>query len=1000
MRKMIIHGGWINKNLFVWAEQVKKSRFDQVDSFKYPFLYSPFELKLLLYQYDPHSFYGTFIQTGQAILQVPLINRQVQSPAGEATIYQADAQTKHYPFPVEGIQLTPDEFVWQLPLIKRWAELPHVEVGADLRVWIQLADEVWSIIEDGHFQPAADGSWRLKEDVIPLEAWTSSVPKASLSLQSEQSMAKQEQTKAENESHVLDTLNLISDAAIRLLIQDPEVNEAFSEWKNSVGDQWKSLVQSLASSSQNTQIPQTSNRLEQELGTVKLAPFQTALRIEEPNDSADPWIVKLCLADRVHSSYIVDMVDLEKGEHPWRVNPISQLKSDAKAISRAVPYLNEIGLSHAQVELSAEDVFSLCTAYDQQLRDIDIHLIVPNWLRQRKQMSVNLAVETPTQDSAYSEPLLNWENVADFTYNIAIGDVVLSADDFSQYVEEKRPFIYQNGQWVAWDPSMAKKLQTYLNQLENKATYLDTLLLNEGEDDQDQLELDVEWDVEWQSEMKTSLTQVYQEKPSLIELPETFNGELRAYQHEGVSWLAHLRRAGFGAVLADDMGLGKSIQTLVYMQYVKEAQEKANEVAEPFLLICPTSLLYNWSHEANQFASNLRVFIHHGQTRITQFLDNEELSQWDVVLTSYQLAVRDAEAFKTIHWNGMVLDEAQHIKNVDTKQRRVIKQFKATHIFALTGTPIENRLRELWSLMDVTNPGLLGRYGSFQNQFIKRIEKEKDQERLQQLQATIRPFVMRRKKNDLSLQLNLPEKRERIHHVHLSLEQAAYYQAIVEEVTKQLHEVSNMERRSLILRSLTRLKQICNHPAHFLKSKEMEAHESGKWNEFLRIIDEIQGKGEKVLIFTQYKEMGALITQELEKRFDHPVPFLHGSLTRAMRQAVISDFQSNDETTAFVLSLKAGGVGLNLTAATHVIHYDRWWNPAVENQATDRAFRIGQTSDVTVHKLITTGTVEERIDRMLVTKQSLADEILSADAAKLTEMTDDEVLDLIRLTRE
>ncbi|MCM2675110.1 DEAD/DEAH box helicase [Alkalicoccobacillus plakortidis] len=856
------------------------------------------------------------------------------------------------------------------------------------------------MIEDGQFLPAADGSWKLKENMIPLDSWTASLPKASLSLKSEQTMTRQKPSETNYENQVLNALNLITDAAVRSLMQNNDVYKAFTQWQESVGDKWKPLVQSLASSDRNPKLTQPTGRLDQELGTVKLPPFQTALRVEEPLESSEPWKVKLCLSDRLHPTYIVDMVDLEKGEHPWRVNPISQLKSDAHMISKTIPYLNEIGLSHAEIELHADDVFTLCTNFNEQLKELGVHLIVPNWLKQRKQLSVNLAIDTPKQNNAYSEPLLNWENVANFTYNIAIGDVVLSSEDFTQYVEEKRPFIYQNGQWIAWDPSMAKKLQSYLEHLDQKATYLDTLLLDELDADQDQTGLDVDWEVEWQEEMKDSLTKIYQEEPPLVHLPQLFTGELRAYQHQGVSWLAHLRRAGFGGVLADDMGLGKSIQTLVYMLYVKDAQKKANESSEPFLLICPTSLLYNWAHEAKQFAPSLRVFIHHGQTRITQLLDSDELDQWDVVLTSYQLAVRDAEAFKTIQWNGMVLDEAQHIKNVDTKQRRVIKQFRANHIFALTGTPIENRLRELWSLMDVTNPSLLGRYSAFQNQFIKKIEKEKDQQRLEQLQATIRPFVLRRKKNDLSLQLNLPEKRERIHNVHLSLEQAAYYQAVVEEVSKQLNEVSNMERRSLILRSLTRLKQICNHPAHFLKTKDMDAHESGKWTEFVRIVDEIQANNEKVLIFTQYKEMGSLITQELEKRYSRPVPFLHGSLTRAMRQAVITDFQTNEETTAFVLSLKAGGVGLNLTAATHVIHYDRWWNPAVENQATDRAFRIGQTSDVTVHKLITTGTVEERIDRMLVTKQSLADEILSSDAAKFTEMTNDEVLNLIRLTKD
>ncbi|TSB46155.1 DEAD/DEAH box helicase [Alkalicoccobacillus porphyridii] len=998
MRKMIIHGGWIQNVFFIWAEQEKKSRFDQVDSFKYPFLFSPFELKLLLYQNDPASFFGTFVQTSQAVLQTPLINRQIQSPAGEATVYQADPQTKTYPFPVEGIRLSNDEFLHQLPLMRSWRFLPNVEIGQDLKVWLDLAEEIWKLITQGHFQPANNGSWKLKDEEIPLRSWTEAVPLSSLALYAEQSFMQKESEQSEREEKVRSALHLITDAAIRSLMADPEVDIAFKQWQESVDNRWKSFMQSLASSQSLNQTT-SSKSLAQELGTVKRLPFQTALRIEEPIDPEEAWQVKLCLADRLHPSYIIEMSDLEKGNHPWRINPISQLKSDSQIISKVVPYLDQLSLAESQVELSADEVFSLCTSYAEVLNQKDIYLIVPQWLKQRKQFSVHLSVETPKHELATSEPLLNWQSVADFTYNVAIGDLVLSSDDFSQYVEEKRPFIYQNGQWVAWDPSMAKRLQTYLDQFNSQATYLDALQL-----DEDNLafaeDVDVDWEVEWQEEMEASLTQVFKDKPTPIDLPENFQGELRSYQHEGVSWLSHLRRAGFGGVLADDMGLGKSIQTLVYMLYIKEAQKKSKKHNTPFLLICPTSLLFNWTQEAKQFAPDLKVFIHHGQTRINQMINSKALEEWDVVLTSYQLAVRDAEAFKMIQWNSMILDEAQHIKNVDTKQRRVIKQFKASHILALTGTPIENRLRELWSLLDVTNPGLLGRFTTFQNRFIKPIEKDKDPDRLAQLQATIKPFVLRRKKDDLSLKLNLPEKHEKIHHVHLSLEQAAYYQAVVEEVSKQLNEVTNMERRSLILKSLTRLKQICNHPAHFLKLKSVSDHQSGKWEEFLKLIDEIRANQEKVLVFTQYKEMGAIITHELEQRFSQPVPFLHGSLTRAKRQEVITDFQSNQNTTAFVLSLKAGGVGLNLTAANHVIHYDRWWNPAVENQATDRAFRIGQTSDVTVHTLITTGTIEERIDRMLVSKQSLANEILSADAAKFTEMTDEEVLDLIRLSRD
>ncbi|GAE25238.1 helicase [Halalkalibacter wakoensis JCM 9140] len=390
------------------------------------------------------------------------------------------------------------------------------------------------------------------------------------------------------------------------------------------------------------------------------------------------------------------------------------------------------------------------------------------------------------------------------------------------------------------------------------------------------------------------------------------------------------------------------------------------------------------------------MFVHHGPTR----LDESQLqtSDWDLIITSYQLVVRDTNLFQNITWNGLVLDEAQHIKNVETKQRRVIKKLKATHRIALTGTPIENRLRELWSLLDVLNPTYLGTYTDFQNNFIKPIERDLDKKQLEKLQKLIHPLILRRKKSDQTLQLGLPKKQEIVHPVHLSVEQAALYQAVVDDIVNKLAEVTAFERRALILRSLTKLKQICNHPAHFLKERSISHHDSGKWDVFMRLIDELIEKEEKVLIFSQYKEMGSLIVHALQEKFEQTVPFLHGSLTRAKRQEAIQSFQEDPNIHFFVLSLKAGGVGLNLTSATNVIHYDRWWNPAVENQATDRAYRIGQTKDVSVHKLVTTGTLEERIDRMLQKKQELADQILAAGEQRVTELSNEEIIELIQLT--
>jgi len=703
------------------------------------------------------------------------------------------------------------------------------------------------------------------------------------------------------------------------------------------------------------------------------------------------------MVDRNRPSLMVEMNQLEQGEHPWRENPIAQLKIDLKKAQEKLDILKPLRISSPTLSMDAAEAYELFTIYDDQLKQIGFHLIVPKWMTEKKKPRVKIVMQSTDRHGSSSEPLLDWQSVASFTYDIALGNQTISKKEFQDFVDGQRPFLYANGEWTSWDRSLADKLLRYLEGVEDHASYLEALRLDQDMDNSSEAtDLEIEWDVSWGKELTKSLQELYNSSPPLIDIPEALTGVLRPYQLAGVSWLAHLRRTGFGGCLADDMGLGKSIQTIAYMLHVINAQKVDDKASLPFLLICPTSLIYNWVSECEQFAPTIRVFVHHGPARLKE----EELhsGKWDLVITSYQLSVRDSDLFQEMTWNGLILDEAQHIKNVETKQRRVIKGIKATHRVALTGTPIENRLRELWSLLDVLNPTYLGSYQDFQTNFMKPIERDQDDEQLKKLQQLIHPLILRRKKSDQSLELGLPEKREKVHHVHLSLEQAGLYQAVVDDIVTQLDQVSSLERRALILKSLTKLKQICNHPAHFLKDRTLDEHQSGKWDTFLALINDLFARNEKVLIFSQYKEMGTLITQSLERHFQQQVPFLHGSLTRMKRQEAIQAFQTQPEVQFFVLSLKAGGVGLNLTSATNVIHYDRWWNPAVENQATDRAYRIGQKKDVTVHKLVTTGTLEERIDQMLQKKQALADHILAAGEQRITELSNEEIMDLIQLT--
>ncbi|WP_231686818.1 DEAD/DEAH box helicase [Bacillus sp. JCM 19034] len=615
-------------------------------------------------------------------------------------------------------------------------------------------------------------------------------------------------------------------------------------------------------------------------------------------------------------------------------------------------------------------------------------------MSERPKPKITLMLESNQQQSP-TEPLLNWQSVASFSYQVALGDELINEEQFERFVEEQKPFIFMNGQWIAWDRSLGDKLLTNLEYMKQRTSYLEAWKLEQTNHLDEYLDdMDVELDIAWQENLKLGLEQLYTQNPPEVKLPKQLKGELRPYQHQGVSWLIHLRHIGFGGCLADDMGLGKSIQTIAYMLHIIERQQKEDMERKPFLLVCPTSLLQNWVDECQRFAPSLSIFIHHGSNRL---IDVEGVMKFDLIITTYQLIVKDQSFFNEIEWNSLILDEAQHIKNIETKQRRAVKRINAVHRIALTGTPIENRLRELWSLLDVLNPSFLGSYSSFQATFMKPIEQDQNQEQLRKLQALIRPFLLRRTKADKALALNLPEKNEKVHEVYLSVEQASLYQAVVEEAVSYLNEAPALERRAHILQTLTKLKQICNHPAHFLKEK-LSGHQSGKWDRLVTLIEEMYDQQEKVLIFTQYKEMGQLIVDELTNRYSQDVPFLHGGLSRTKRTEAINTFQKNSQTPFFVLSLKAGGVGLNLTAASHVIHFDRWWNPAVENQATDRAYRIGQTKDVTVHKLITKGTLEERIDRLLTQKQQLANHILAAGEQRITELSNEEIMELIKLT--
>ena len=470
--------------------------------------------------------------------------------------------------------------------------------------------------------------------------------------------------------------------------------------------------------------------------------------------------------------------------------------------------------------------------------------------------------------------------------------------------------------------------------------------------------------------------------------PDTLTGELRPYQKIGYSWLIQNIRYHFGCILADDMGLGKTIQVLAAILFYKERNKLENR---PSLIIVPPTLISNWENEIKKFTPELSYYIYHGSNR------TYPLEEYDIILTSYGVVRLDLDLFLDETWLLCVIDEAQNIKNPNTEQTKAIKSVNATTKIALTGTPIENKLMDYWSIFDFVHKGYLSTKDDFKRQFVMPIEKLEDEETLHELRTIAKPFVLRRLKTDDDIKKELPEKFINDIYCTLSKKQVKLYNAILEEIFFDIENSKGIQRKGIILKILTALKQTCNHPAQFLAIKNPKISESGKMELLVNILENILDNDEKVIIFTQYVEMGKLIQQLISKKFKQEVLFLHGSQTREEKTRIIDTFQEDENYKIFVATLKTGGTGLNLTAAQNVIHYDLWWNPAVENQATDRVHRIGQENDVMVYRFITKGTLEETIDAISKHKKDLAAKSISNDETFLTEMTNEELKKVLKL---
>jgi SNF2 family DNA or RNA helicase len=747
------------------------------------------------------------------------------------------------------------------------------------------------------------------------------------------------------------------------------------------------------------------------------ASFRLCFRLEPPEFDAEhgrvissDWVLRYFLQANDDLSLLVPASEVwrERGDvlsylsHRFE-HPQEQLLTGLGIAARLCPAIQRSLKSRCpeSTTLGVQEAYTFLRETARLLEGSGFGVMVPPWWNKPDaQLRVHARFRSAPEGS--SSGILSMDALVAYDWELALGDERLTREEFERLAALKTPLVQVRGRWVLLQPDQVEAAIAFWekHQREGELRLRDTLGLALGAlSDIDGLPIsEIELD-----DGLAKLVNALQQDDQLesLEPPSDFVGQLRPYQMRGFSWLAFLRRWGFGACLADDMGLGKTIQAIGLLLHERAKDPKIG----PSLVICPTSVVGNWQREVARFAPSLRTMVHHGSGRAEGMDFVQQSMASDLVISTYGLARRDIDDLTKVRWANIILDEAQNIKNPITKQARAVRRLKAGYRMALTGTPVENRLSELWSIMSFLNPSYLGSLEAFRRSFALPIERYQDQEASERLRKLVRPFILRRLKTDPRVIQDLPEKFEYRVFCNLTREQATLYEAVVREAMGQLQTVDpqggDMQRRGLVLAMLTRLKQVCNHPALYLADGSEVARRSGKLNRLCEMLEEVLAVGDHALVFTQFAQMGHLLQRHLRETFGEEVLFLHGGTPQKQRDRMVQRFQEDPHAPPiFVLSLKAGGLGLNLMRANHVFHYDRWWNPAVENQATDRAYRIGQTRDVQVQKLMCVGTLEERIDMLIESKRALAESVVGTGEDWLTELSTDELRDLISLRSE
>ena len=953
------------------------------------------------------------------------------------------AKTVLRPWTITGLPLTSDQLVDVLcQCIGKQLLTPGIMLGNDLAFWASVLRFAGALVARQQFLPAVvnvlnkNGEDNYRAAWLPVFAGTDADLLARLAKAMPHACrALTREPDHEPQTPALPLLQLVlgqlvdhlagmalsgSPATTVATRRPTRSGQKRSRSFDSLHDQWISSLRSAermlqGNADELSQLSAQVREWRQPIALANAMPFRLCFRLEEPADAEEKrgkngrkqaqWSVRYLLQARDDPSLLIPATDA------WRAKgrTVTLLKRDGfDAQEYLLSSLGQAAGICPRIEASLKTAipggYQLDTTGAHEflsekallLEQAGFGVLLPAWWTRRGtklRFAARAEVKSPKMQGGGG---LSLESIVEFRWQVALGDEQISVQELAALAKLKQPLVKVRGQWVQVN---AEEIQTALAFWKKQGTQHTSvrdvvqMALGAGQTPSG-LEFDGVTASGWIADFLAQLDgrAAFEELP----VPAGFEGTLRPYQLRGYSWLGFLRQWGLGACLADDMGLGKTPQTLTLIQRDWESNGK-----RPVLLICPTSVVGNWRKEAERFTPQLSVMIHHGAGRKKGAKFQAAAKTQAIVVSSYALLQRDVEYFKGVPWAGVILDEAQNIKNPETKQARAARSIQADYRLVLTGTPVENNVGDLWSLMEFLNPGFLGTQAAFKRNFFVPIQAHRDAEATARLKRLTGPFILRRLKTDKSIISDLPEKMEMKVFCTLTKEQGSLYAAVVEESLSDIDEAEGIQRRGKILGTLSKLKQVCNHPAQFLGDNSAIPGRSGKLARLTEMLEEILTVEERALIFSQFAEMGTLLRRHLQETFGREVLFLHGGISKANRDRMVERFQAESNgPSIFILSLKAGGTGLNLTRANHVFHFDRWWNPAVENQATDRAFRIGQTKNVQVHKFLCAGTLEEKIDEMIERKQEVAQQVVGTGEGWLTELSTTELKDLFALRKD